>query len=156
MEPYTYRLLQIQLGLPGSDFHCLMFDYTIDQARALGPDEAFCPTFGAIPTNDNELIYVRDVEVQSSGLDVLSYLDVTTTFTLPYHDCCRSMQCTLIRKTYKNEQCKCDSWSKSICTPTASSYHAAHLLHGCRIFREDQLIVGYQDGDQGKHPERTM
>jgi hypothetical protein len=86
MEQYTYRplrdapdstrLLQIQPGVQGSEIHCLLFDYTIDQTRASGPYEALSYAWGD-PT-ERQRIYVQDVQHQASISDVLLYLDVTT------------------------------------------------------------------------------
>jgi hypothetical protein len=75
-EPQSIRLLQIKPGAEGSEIHCLVFDYTIQQDCVSGPYEALSYVWGN--SAERQRIYLNDAGSENTAREAVAYLDVTT------------------------------------------------------------------------------
>jgi hypothetical protein len=75
-EPQSIRLLQIEPGAEGSEIHCLVFDYTIQQDCVSGPYEALSYVWG--DSAERQRIYLKDAGSENTAKEAVAYLDVTT------------------------------------------------------------------------------
>jgi hypothetical protein len=86
MERYNYRpllpakhsirLVQIQPGLPGTEVHCRMIDYTIRDDRVSGVFEALSYVWGE--TTDPKKVFVTDIHSTDQPDAPQQYLDITS------------------------------------------------------------------------------